>query len=72
MTKSKKLGRPWPDWALGLASGRYTIDDIMPLATTTRRQVQNFLRTHAKSVGTIEKRNKILKVYEWENEQTGG
>ena len=60
-------GRPMPQWLLSLKKGQYTVDELVQISDTVRRNVQQTMKRHCKKISYVDVGDAMKKcVYHWE------
>ena len=65
--QKKGRGRPMPQWLLSLKKGQYTVDELVKISDTVRRNVQQTMKRHCKKISYVDVGDVMKKcVYHWE------
>ena len=65
--QKKGRGRPMPPWLLSLKKGQYTVDELVKISQTVRRNVQQTMKRHCKKISYVDIGDVMKKcVYHWD------
>lgn len=60
-------GRPIPPWLISLKKGQYTVDELVEISQTKRRNVQKTMKKYCKKISYVDVGDVIKKcVYHWD------